>query len=293
MNDHVDAMSDALNPKADSAMLPFIKGHGTGNDFIIIDDLAEDYDFSPLEVAALCDRRRGIGADGVLRVIKQDGIFFMDYRNADGSVAETCGNGLRVFCTHLFHRGWLESGEHIIGTRGGNVSVVINSSGLVTVNMGAAKVLASDCSVTIAEGRTFKSQAISMPNPHCVAIVDSLADAGALVGKPSVSADVFPSDANIEFVQIHDRGHITMRVWERGVGETLSCGSGACAAAHAAAAHLDLSASWSMRVDVPGGTLQVSCDSHSDLHLSGPAVLVAQGWIDRAALSHPGSRADS
>ena len=264
--------------------VPFVKGHGTGNDFVIIDALDGQWDFSPSQVAALCDRRFGIGADGLLRVIKVDGRYFMDYRNGDGSLAETCGNGLRVFCTYLHSRGLLPAGTHHIGTRGGVVSVTISDDGAVTVDMGSAQLTSADSQVEVildsGGSLTHAALGIAMPNPHCVALVDDLSAAGPLLTKPQVDPQVFPEDANVEFVKPLADTHIAMRVWERGVGETLSCGSGACAAAFAAARHAGLATPWSMHVDVPGGTLTVACDEQMHLHLSGPAVLIATGEFD-------------
>lgn len=283
MTDMTSAAATSSAQGESENMLPFVKGHGTGNDFVIIDCLEIELDLNPSDVAALCNRRFGIGADGVLRVIQSDGRYFMDYRNGDGSLAETCGNGLRVFCAYLHSRGLLTTGTHQIGTRGGVVDVVIDEVGGISVDMGSAVQRAQSCKLGIADGpavRDYDAVAVAMPNPHCVALVDDLSAVGNLVTKPTVAAEIFPEDANVEFVHIISHDHIAMRVWERGVGETQSCGSGACAAAFVAAQHLELAAPWAIRVDVPGGRLQVRCDEQQHLHLSGPAVLVAKGTVD-------------
>ena len=287
----LDSVQNAT-PRANvsgQSSVPFTKGHGTGNDFVIIDSLDSGWNATAAQVAALCDRRMGIGADGLLRVVTEDGRFFMDYRNADGSIAETCGNGLRVFCTYLHSQGLLAAGRHEIGTRGGVVIADITADGAVSVDMGPAKLMSGACTVEVLNhagtASTLGAIAVAMPNPHCVAMVDDLAEAGPLSTKPTVDVALFPDDANVEFVRWVADAHIAMRVWERGVGETLSCGSGACAAAFAAATAAGLQGEWTLTVDVPGGQLTVSFDQRGHLHLAGPAVLVATGHVDMSNLT--------
>ena len=232
---------------------------------------------------ALCDRRAGIGADGVLRVERRAGepAFFMDYRNADGSVAQMCGNGIRVFGRYLVDAGLAEPGPLRIGTRAGVRVLDVPAAGDVTVDMGAPVALEAAPAV---DGRP--STAVSMGNPHVVVELPDPAalDVLDLTEAPSVRP-ALPEGQNVEFVVRRGPRHLAMRVHERGVGETRSCGTGVCAAVVAAIARSDgagLDEPW--RVDVPGGRLAVTWTSAGPVLLSGPAVLVAHGEVETERL---------
>jgi diaminopimelate epimerase len=252
---------------------PFLKGHGTENDFVLLPDHEGSIhgDLSVERVRALCDRRAGIGADGVLRVLRADGEWFMDYRNADGGIAEMCGNGIRVFARHLYDEGLVAADEPVrIATRSG-VKVVTLEGDLYSADLGPASV-EGETKVSVGD-RSWAATHVVVGNPHAVAFVDDLADAGPLREEPSYDTVLFTGGVNVEFVVRRGPGHIAMRVHERGSGETRSCGTGACAAALAAAG--EGPGRW--RVDVPGGTLEVSRDDGGHVHLIGPAVIVARG----------------
>ncbi|MFM7598214.1 MAG: diaminopimelate epimerase, partial [Actinomycetota bacterium] len=217
--------------------IPVIKGHGTGNDFILLPDLDGQIELTAEMVADLCDRRFGIGGDGVLRIVRSaadddpaatGAEIFMDYRNSDGSTAQMCGNGIRVFAAYLVEQGLADPLGMDIATRGGVRHVVRRDDGLYDVAMGPAQELPGVPSVAV--GRmAFPASAIAMPNPHAVVFVGSLDAAGPLDDPPDVSPDgFFPEGVNVEFVQEIAPGHIAMRAHERGSGETLSCGTGAC-----------------------------------------------------------------
>jgi diaminopimelate epimerase len=257
---------------------PFLKGHGTQNDFVVLPDpdgsvhgdLAED------RVRALCDRRSGIGADGVLRAVRRDGGWFMDYRNADGSVSEMCGNGIRVFARYLHdHEG--EPFPMRIQTRDGD-KVLDEAGDELTADMGTPRVL-GETTVSVM-GRTWPASHVSMGNPHAVAFVDNLAEAGPLLEEPEHDDAVYPDGVNVEFVVRRGEHHVAMRVHERGAGETRSCGTGACAVAVVAALADDAPRGTSYRVDVPGGTLHVVWTEDDRILMTGPAVLVAEGSTD-------------
>ena len=258
---------------------PFVKGHGTRNDFIVLPDPDGSIhgDLDPATVRALCDRRAGIGADGVLRAVRSAGSaeWFMDHRNADGSVSEMCGNGIRVFARYLAGAGLIDAGDLDVDTRSGVKHVAFCADGDISVDMGVAS-LGEPVKVTV-EGRAFDAMAVDVGNPHAVAFVDSLEEAGDLLKPPEFSASDFPNGVNVEFVVASGASDIAMRVFERGVGETESCGTGACAAAFAVARRRDAAAPVSYRVHLPGGVVSVTYDAAGRVHLKGGAVLVAEG----------------
>jgi diaminopimelate epimerase len=272
-------------------MTHYTKGHGTENDFVIIPDPDGSLAADPAWVAAVCDRRAGIGADGVLRAVPTakmagyehaagDAAWFMDYRNADGSVAEMCGNGVRVFARYLVTEGLAAAGRFGVGTRGGvRVVRVPEDAGDITVAMGRPRW--PDAAARIAwHGRESDSVHVDMGNPHAVVFVADVAEAGELTQPPTWQpAQVYPRGVNVEFVAAVGPQHIAMRVFERGVGETRSCGTGACAAMIAAARRDGAPPGTHYTVDVPGGRLTIVERVDGELEMSGPAVLVAQGEL--------------
>ncbi|GAA5108782.1 diaminopimelate epimerase [Alloalcanivorax gelatiniphagus] len=260
----------------------FLKGHGTENDFVVLPDPDGSVhgdaagEIAADRVRALCDRRAGIGGDGVLRAVRRDGGWFMDYRNSDGSVSEMCGNGIRVFARYLHeHEG--EPFPMEVRTRDG-IKVLDRSGEDYTADMGTPEVL-GETSVSVM-GHTWPAQHVSMGNPHAVAFVDSLAAPGPLLEEPEHDDAIFPEGVNVEFVVRRGEHHVAMRVHERGSGETRSCGTGACAVAVATALADGAPRGTSYRVDVPGGTLHVVWTEDDRVLLTGPAVLVAEGETD-------------
>jgi len=198
----------------------------------------------------------------------------MDYRNADGSLSEMCGNGIRVFARHLVEEGLVPADEPLrIGTRAG-VRTVTHDGDVWTVDMGVARIL-GETKIGVADA-SWPAVHVDLGNPHAVVFVDDLAEAGPLTQEPTYDEGLFPERVNVEFVVRRGPDHVAMRVHERGSGETRSCGTGACAAAVAAAG--DGPGSW--RVDVPGGTLTVSRDDAGHVFLTGPAVIVAEGTTE-------------
>jgi diaminopimelate epimerase len=261
----------------------FLKGHGTENDFVLLPDLDGTVhgELTEARVRALCDRRAGIGGDGVLRVVRRDGGWFMDYRNADGSVSEMCGNGIRLFARYLVEEGLVDGAAPIpVDTRDG-VKVLTLDGDLITVDMGTPKVL-GDTTVGV-DTVTWAARHVDTGTPHAVAFVSSLAEVGPLLEPPRHDPAVYPDGVNVEFVVRRSERHIAMRVHERGSGETRSCGTGACAAMVAAAVAADDRPAGSdvvYRVDVPGGTLTVTWTADDRVLLTGPAVIVARGTTD-------------
>jgi diaminopimelate epimerase len=272
----------------------FVKGHGTENDFVLLPDAAGALDLTHERVQRLCDRRAGIGGDGVLRVVRSaddpgaagmagEAEWFMDYRNADGSAVEMCGNGIRVFARFLVDEGWADPGELRIATRDGVKVVRLDRSGDVTVDMGRATLPGTARTVRVGSA-SWPAVEVDVGNPHAVVFVGDLSEAGDLRTAPEVGPP-FPDGVNVEFAVRRAPRHLAMRVHERGVGETRSCGTGACAVMLAAAAQ-DTGAAGAEQgeprayvVDVPGGRLTVHHRTDGHVELTGPAVLVAEGTV--------------
>ena len=283
----------------ETAGISFLKGHGTENDFVIVPDpdgtLLRHLDEVSLSdlAAAICDRRAGLGADGLIRAVRCEAsedpdavaargtaAWFMDYRNADGSLSQMCGNGIRLLGRYLAdHQGADVSAPLPVATRDGIKTLTFEANGDVTVDMGVPRLLGE--STVAVSPYTWPAVHVSMGNPHAVAFVDDLAEAGSLLRPPVHDAVDFPQGVNVEFVLRRGERHVAMRVHERGSGETRSCGTGACAVmvATAVADGVDAAAPsrTTYRVDVPGGRLDVTWTEDGHVLLTGPAVLVASG----------------
>jgi diaminopimelate epimerase len=280
-------------------VIRFAKGHGTENDFVVLPDPDGVLDLTPSRVAALCDRRRGLGADGVLRVVRWTALgddsfparpgveWFMDYRNADGGLAEMCGNGVRVYARWLSRAGWLTDGPDAVrlGTRAGvrGVWFVPDGDGRdeVAVDMGPARI--GEESTATVGGRPFPGLAVDVGNPHLACVVDTPLGALDLATPPGHDAALFPNGVNVELVSpLHDgpggADEVAVRVHERGVGETRSCGTGTVAAAVAALRAAGREGG-DVTVRTPGGRLRVVVGDGTTV-LQGPAVLVASGELD-------------
>ncbi len=283
--------------------LSFVKGHGTRNDFVVYTDQTGMLDLDPVEVRYLCDRRGGIGADGMLRAVRGkhiadwDGdpdIWFMDYRNGDGTIAEMCGNGVRVFVRYLYETGLVNERRMSIGTRAGLRHTALLPDDRVRVEMGPVRLepgrLAPTVPITVAgdtpAAMTWQAQPVNVGNPHAVSFTDDIGTLD-LTRQPTWPVGEFPDGVNAEFVRIHDHAHVGMRVYERGVGETESCGTGTVAVAAATAARLGLDIGPEVvdfQIEVPGGEVQVGIwratpDAPLMAALTGPADLVYSGRI--------------
>lgn len=269
----------------------FVKGHGTENDFVVVPDPEGALALTPALVRALCDRRAGMGADGVLRVVRTEHLpghspaagvqWFMDYLNADGSTAEMCGNGIRLYARYLVASGLAAPGRLRLGTRSGVREVDVGPAGDVTVDMGPAAIAGTSTAVIC--GRPYEGIHVDIGNPHLVCPVEEPLGGFDLSRPPTVDVTVFPDGVNVELVQVMADRHVAMRVHERGVGETRSCGTGACAAA-VAMAHSSPGPGEEWTVDVPGGRLTIGL-SDGTVGLTGPAVIVGAGVLDDAWLA--------
>lgn len=292
---------------APSGSLPVAKAHGTGNDFVVFADLEGAFDLTPEQVRRLCDRHTGIGADGILRVARTetspevahllaeepDATWFMDYRNADGSAAEMCGNGIRVFADFLIREGLAElsPGSTLpIATRGGIRDVSLSGTGHYQVDLGRWHLDGSDPVVSVTGLEVARpSVSIRVPNPHAVVVVATAAELDGLELQRSPRLSPEPEHgSNVEFVLPGEPlvtdgvGQIRMRVFERGVGETLSCGTGAAAAALAARHFVGPDAPHQWRVEVLGGVLGVRMfptEEGEHVALQGPATEVFRTTI--------------
>ncbi|GAB17957.1 diaminopimelate epimerase [Gordonia effusa NBRC 100432] len=282
----------------------FFKGHGTQNDFVLLYDPAATLELTPDAVAALCDRQRGIGADGLLRVARAGELvargvldahpddvapddWFMDYRNADGSIAEMCGNGVRVFAHFCRATGLVESDVFTVGSRAGGRVVTVHSyddsQAEVSVEMGRVRI-DGESSATI-DGVDYPGVVVDVGNPHLAAVVeglsiDALAELDFIAGA-DIDAGVYPHGANVEIltppVADGDVYRASMRVIERGVGETRSCGTGLVAAGAAALRSLGRDTG-ELRLTVPGGQVTVII-ADDGATLRGPSRLVARGAL--------------
>jgi diaminopimelate epimerase len=274
------------------------KYHGTGNDFVMIEDLDDERPLAPALTAALCDRRFGVGADGTIRITRATvpgALFFMDYRNADGSEAEMCGNGIRCLGKLVYDRGFTAETAFDVDTRAGvkhlSLEVADGRVATVTVGMGAPAFAKSSIPMRgpawetflgepldIGNGMTVKASALSMGNPHLVLFLDDDPDRYhvAHIGPNLEHHELFPEKTNVEFVRAEAEG-LKARVWERGSGETMACGTGACAVL-VAANEAGLAPARSV-VRFPGGDLTVQ-RTEGDVLLTGPAERVFGATID-------------
>src|SRR5699024_6571289 len=277
-----------------TARIHFTTGHGTRNDFVLLDDPDGTLELDAATVAALCDRRGGIGGDGVIRAVRTRaaGIeapadapeWFMDYRNADGSTAEMCGNGVRVLAAHLRRAGHERAERFSVWTRAGARSIEIlddptDADPVWTVRVGIGRAGTASTGRTVAiAGHHLEATDVDLGNPHAVAFLPGALDLDQidLTRRPGLEPE--PADgANIELVVSRGPRHVAMRVYERGVGETQSCGTGVAAVAVAAASRAGDTSGAPWRVDVPGGTLEVGWTATGEVTLTGPAELVADG----------------
>jgi diaminopimelate epimerase len=266
----------------------FVKAHGTGNDFVVVEDLNDHYQLTPELVRAVCDRHFGIGADGVIRIAPgTDAPYLMDYRNADGSLAEMCGNGVRVVGKYLGDRG-LVGGAFDLETRAGvkHLELHADDGGCidrVTVDMGAPT-LGDDQTLEV-DGERVTATCLSMGNPHAVVFVEDVDKAPVTTLGPRLETHqaFLPAKTNVEFAQVVDRSTVRQRTWERGVGETLACGTGACAVA--VAAQVRGLAGRPVTIDLRGGRLELDWIPGGTVRMTGPAREVAHGTLTDTFLS--------
>lgn len=286
-------LASAPTPDTLSAMdIRFTKMHGLGNDFVVIDAISQQVHLSPDHIRQLGDRRFGVGCDQVLLIEpnrSHEADFFYRIYNADGSEVEQCGNGARCFARYVHDHGLFEGSSITIESAGGIVHTHIEADGQVTVNMGRPRFEPADLPFE-ADGRalsyelvvnsqTIEAGAVSMGNPHITLEVANIDQAPVeQLGPLLESHPRFPRRVNVGFMQIISRQHIRLRVYERGAGETLACGTGACAAV--VIGHIQGKLDHHVRVSLPGGDLLINWEEDdAPVMMTGPATAVYEGEI--------------
>jgi diaminopimelate epimerase len=297
-----------------SETVSFVKMHGLGNDFVMIDCLEQNpiaEEILPAFSEAACDRHFGVGGDGIILILRDDSA---DYRmrmfNPDGSESEMCGNGIRCFAKYLYDAGLVGAEKVSVATTQGLQQVEILDTGSgrgsrqlqVRVDMGSPRLLRSQIPMVSQTGngadhqvvdepfqvgdQTFRITAVSMGNPHCVIFVDDVESVELKeLGFKIEHHEAFPARTNVHFVQAMGSNQLWMRTWERGAGDTLACGSGACSVAVAAALNGKLpQANRRALVHLPGGDLDIEWAANNHVYMTGPATTVFAGDIDLKAI---------
>jgi diaminopimelate epimerase len=273
--------------------LRFTKMHGLGNDFVVIDAISQSVSLTPAQLKRLADRRRGVGCDQVLLVEstqRNDCRFAYRIFNADGGEVEQCGNGARCFARFVRDRGLTAADRIGVCTAGGRIELLVHADDSVTVDMGPPRLEPADIPFDAAEraiqyslsvnGQVYDIGAVSMGNPHAVLLVPDVDSAPvATLGTAIESHPRFPARVNVGFMQVLDRKRIRLRVFERGTGETLACGTGACAAV--VVGRLRGLLDETVTTELPGGDLVVSWAGDSEpVMMTGPATFVFEGTIE-------------
>lgn len=261
------------------AVAHYVKSHGLGNDYIVIDPARVPFAVTPEAVRLICDRHRGVGSDGILLVAPADGADFgLRIFNPDGSEAEKSGNGVRIFAKFLRDHGYTERDRFTLHTRGGRVSCVLRHEegrvAQVTVEMGKARFDPLD--VIEVDGRRVEVTSVSMGNPHCVVIVPDLRDVDVHALGPKIERHpAFPNGTNVQFAQVVSRSEVRILIWERGAGYTLASGSSSCAVA--AACHRKGLVDRSVTMSMPGGNLQIAIAEDGEIRMHGPVEEICAG----------------
>ncbi|MBI3775520.1 MAG: diaminopimelate epimerase [Gammaproteobacteria bacterium] len=274
-------------------LLKFTKMHGLGNDFIVIDAVRQQVSLSAEQIRLLADRHFGVGCDQLLLVEppqSQDAEFRYRIFNADGGEVEQCGNGARCFAQFVREQGLSDANDIVVETAAGLIRLSIETNGQVTVNMGVPRFAPRDLPFTArleamfysldVAGQTIRFGIASMGNPHAVIVVDDIQTAPVLTLGAALEKHIrFPKRVNVGFMQIVNEGHIKLRVFERGAGETLACGTGACAAVAVGRRRSVLADR--VQVDLPGGILNIMWRGDNEpVLMTGPATTVFAGEID-------------
>jgi diaminopimelate epimerase len=266
-------------------MFKFYKYQGTGNDFIMIDNREKVFDVKDIEkIKLLCNRHFGVGADGLILLENSDKAdCFMNYYNSDSTLAEMCGNGVRCLAKFFLEQTNSNKKELLVETRAGIKKIICNNDGSFSVNMGTPVFYHDDfpAKPLILENILFKF--VSMGNPHAVGFIKNISATDlSQIGPKIENNSIFKNKINVEFVEKITDNHFKVRVWERGCGETLACGTGACAVYAIIiknSARQDL-VEKEITLEFPGGKLYLSENKEGQIILRGPAVCIFEGEIE-------------
>lgn len=264
--------------------------HGAGNDFVVFADLEDQLEISESMVRKLCDRNFGVGGDGIIRITRDQGMYFMDYRNADGSIARMCGNGVRTVGKWLGDRNL--AGDSVnVSTRSGlkELQLVRGKDGRVAsvrVDMGPPQSELETIELDTPIGKR-QLHTLRVGDPHAVMFIESIDDFQELdvatVGSAIEKNPHFPEGTNAEFAVVKDDGAL-LRTWERGAGETLSCGTGVCATAVAATVTGKVTGGKPVKVETLGGVLEIEWTPGGSILMTGPAAEAFRGVVDLESL---------
>ena len=257
--------------------------HGLGNDFVVIDNMNGRIALSPEQVIFLCDRHKGIGADGVILVeYREEADCFMNYYNSDGTPAEMCGNGVRCTARFLkeFSKKHIEQKEFAIETRAGVKNIPLEDDGTYSVNMGKPIFVSPDFPNKNLEIENLSLNFVSIGNPHAVAFVKDINNYDlSKIGSVIENDKNFPNKINLEIVEEKSPNEFVVKVWERGCGATLACGTGACAV-YAIAKKNKISGDEEVKIELPGGTLFLSENETGEIIMRGPAENAFSGLVE-------------
>ncbi len=258
----------------------FTKMHGLGNDFVVIDNMEGRITLSKEQIVFLCDRRKSVGADGVILIEKRDGVHaFMNYINADGSEAQMCGNGIRCTAKFLKENLFKNVQNFKIATRSGDKTIICHDDDTYSVNMGRASFVSQDFVGENLKLEELDLNFVSMGNPFAIAFVSKLEDYDFENLGPKIENNkIFPNKMNFELVERKDSKNFTVRVWERGCGETLACGTGACAVY--AVSRKQKIADPEININFKGGTLIISENEKGEIVMRGPAISAYAGVVE-------------
>jgi len=270
----------------------YVKSHGLGNDYIVIDPANVPFAVTPEAVRLICDRHRGVGSDGILLVADADGADFgMRIFNPDGSEAEKSGNGARIFAKFLRDHGYTDRDRFTLRTLGGRVTCALEPAdgrvAQITVDMGTARFDPLDAIEV--DGRRFEVTSVSMGNPHCVVIVPDLAEIDVRALGPKIETHpAFPKRTNVQFAQVVSRDEVRIQIWERGAGYTLASGSSSCAVV--AACHRKGLTGREVTVSMPGGQLRITIADDGEIRMRGPVEEICTGDLSPDLLRRLGVR---
>lgn len=274
-----------------SAVAHYVKSHGLGNDYIVIDPAKVPFAVTPDAIRLICDRHRGVGSDGILFVSPCDGADFgVRIFNPDGSEAEKSGNGVRIFAKFLREHGYTDQDRFTLHTLGGRVTCVLEHEDgrvtQITVDMGKARFDPLDA--VEVDGRRFEVTSVSMGNPHCVVIVPDLAKIDVHALGPKIERHpAFPKRTNVQFAQVVSRTEVRIVIWERGAGYTLASGSSSCAVV--AGCHRKGLVDRDVTVSMPGGQLRITIADDGEIRMRGPVEEICTGDLSPDLLRRLGA----